>query len=110
MKCRLPGLWSFFDEGRTCDALLVEVKQWNGREKRQLLRHLARTGNFSYVFNYVEQYHIQLSKLSDISLNGRLLDGAWLLYVGRPMPFLILCIENSDEHHHRRTLRSAATG
>ncbi len=70
----LPGCWAIFDAGRTVDNVLVEIKSWNSRAKRDLMRHLARTANLNYIYTYQEQYSMRVESLAALSLNGRLLD------------------------------------
>jgi hypothetical protein len=67
----------------------LEVKDWNSRPKRDLLRHVARTGNFSVVYTYKELYGVRVTSLDQLSLEGRLIDVTEVIMQGRydtPLP------------------------
>ena len=71
----LAGCWALWDAGRVVHHLLLEVKDWNARPKRDLLRHAMRTGGFAAVYTYRELYGgPPLARLADVALDGRLVD------------------------------------
>jgi hypothetical protein len=71
----LAGCWALWDAGRVVHHLLIEVKDWNSRPKRDMLRHVMRTGDFAAAYTYRELYGgPRLTKLADVALEGRLTD------------------------------------
>lgn len=71
----LAGCWALWDSGRVVHHLLIEVKDWNSRPKRDMLRHVMRTGGFAAAYTYRELYGgPRLTKLADVVLDGRLQD------------------------------------
>lgn len=51
------------------------MQDWNARPKRDMLRHVMRTGGFAAVYTYKELYGgRRLSRLADVALAGRLHD------------------------------------
>ena len=81
----LPGTWALFDADRVVDNVLVEVKKWNTRPKRDLLRHLARTGGLMHVYTYKELYGPEgrVSGAGHVSLEGRFVDVSEIVVKGQ---------------------------
>lgn len=59
--------------GGLVDHILVEVKEFNTIQKRQLLRLVFRAGGFKYIYGYREQYSSRLESVSP-SLDGMMTD------------------------------------
>lgn len=79
----LAGAWALWDAGRTADNVLLEVKSWNTRAKRDLLRHLARTAGLLHVYTYNELYGSEPVDLQSMRLNGRLVDVTEVILTGQ---------------------------
>jgi FkbM family methyltransferase len=84
----LAGAWALWDAGRSVDNVVLEVKQWNSRPKRDMLRHLARTGGLTHVYTYREMYGPEgrvekPAGLANVSLQGRFTDVSDVIRMGR---------------------------
>ena len=84
----LAGTWALWDAERSVDNVVLEVKQWNSRPKRDMLRHLARTGGLTHVYTYREMYGPegrveQPAGLANVSLAGRFTDVSDVIRLGR---------------------------
>ena len=80
----LAGTWALWDAGRTVENVVCEVKQWNTKAKRDLLRHLARSAGLSHVYTYREVYKQPPggAKRGRLSLEGRLEDVSAIILNG----------------------------
>jgi FkbM family methyltransferase len=81
----LPGTWPIWDSGRTVENVIVEVKLYNSRAKRDLLRHLARSAGLRFVYSYREMYvgFEHIDSLASLSLEGRFTDVTGIILGGR---------------------------
>ena len=83
----LAGTWALWDAERSVDNVVLEVKQWNTRPKRDMLRHLARTGGLAFVYTYREMYgpegRLGPAGLANVSLAGRFTDCSDVIRQGK---------------------------
>jgi FkbM family methyltransferase len=56
------------------DHVVVEVKDWNSRFKRDMLRRLSFKAGLPFIYTYKELYRVPSSALANVSLASLLLD------------------------------------
>ena len=85
----LAGSWALWDSGVSVENVLVEVKLYNSKAKRDVLRHLARSAGLLRVYTYKEEYTSALGSLRELGLEGRLVDVSAVVLngeYGTPLP------------------------
>ncbi len=81
------------------DNMLLECKEYNSIQKRQLLRDVFRTGGFKYIYGYREQYGTRLENVPP-TLDGLMTDLTSVI-IGDPVQKLMtdtIVPHNCEDH------------